>query len=44
MTNKDKFMNNARKRLSDKAYKARKATQEAIQTRIEGYERCAKGR
>lgn len=44
MSNKDKFMDYARKRIAEKKYKQRKAVQEAIVTSTEGYERCARGR
>lgn len=44
MTNKEKFMNYARRRIADKKYRQRKAAQEVIEAHIEGYERCSKGK
>jgi hypothetical protein len=44
MSNKERFMDYAKKRIRDKAYKNKKAQQDAYETSLEGFERCARGR
>lgn len=44
MSNKERFMEYARKRLKEKEYKRRRLLCEIGEVQVEGFERCARGR
>jgi hypothetical protein len=44
MSNKEKFMDYARKRIAERKYRQRKVVQEVTAVHTEGYERCSAGR